>query len=121
MLKVKINRIEPRAYGVNFNLPGLFGQFPDDFPDGQVKYLYLDLECRVTEFPPGIEEMPLAPFPGTLSWRTREPGWVPARRARSRRGHPRFDLKKNRYFPVLLKGALLWSQQLTRSEAAMAK
>ena len=43
VLKVKINRIEPRAYGVNFNLPGLFGQFPDDFPDGQVKYLYLDL------------------------------------------------------------------------------
>lgn len=35
VLKVKIQRIVPRAYGTNFNIPGMFGQFPKDFPDGQ--------------------------------------------------------------------------------------
>jgi Acetamidase/Formamidase family len=43
VLKVKINKIVPRAYAMNFNVPGMFGQFPDRFPEGQVKYFYLDL------------------------------------------------------------------------------
>ena len=65
VLKVRINKIVPRAYGTNFNVPGMFGQFPTKFPDGQVKYFYLDLERKVAEFAPGIE-IPLAPFPGIL-------------------------------------------------------
>src|SRR5262245_57588190 len=43
VLKVRINRIVPRAYASNFNVPGMFGQFPNVFKDGQVKYMYLDL------------------------------------------------------------------------------
>ena len=43
VLKVRINKIVPRAYGTNFNVPGMFGQFPGKFPEGQVKYFYLDL------------------------------------------------------------------------------
>ena len=46
VLKVRINKIVPRAYGTNFNVPGMFGQFPGKFPDGQVKYFYLDLERK---------------------------------------------------------------------------
>ncbi len=42
VLKVKIDKIVPRSYGANFNVPGMFGQFPDRFPEGQVKYFYLD-------------------------------------------------------------------------------
>lgn len=65
VLKVHINKIVPRSYGANFNVPGMFGEFPSKFPDGQVKYFYLDLDRKVAEFAPGIE-IPLAPFPGTL-------------------------------------------------------
>ncbi|MGB9050888.1 MAG: acetamidase/formamidase family protein, partial [Pseudolabrys sp.] len=41
-LQIKIQKIVPRPWGANFNVPGLFGQFPSRFPDGQVKYFYLD-------------------------------------------------------------------------------
>src|SRR6516225_41021 len=65
VLQIKINKIVARPWGANFNVPGLFGQFPKEFPDGQVKYFYLDWERKVAEFGPGIE-IPLRPFPGTL-------------------------------------------------------
>ena len=54
VLKVRLNKIVPRAYATNFNVPGMFGQFPKDYQDGQVKYLYLDLVRKVTEFLPGV-------------------------------------------------------------------
>ena len=47
VLKVRINKIVPRAYATNFNVPGMFGQFPKEFADGQVKYFYLDCERRM--------------------------------------------------------------------------
>src|SRR5262249_30674812 len=62
VLKVKINKIVPRAYASNFNVPGMFGQFPKEFPDGQVRYMYLDLDKMQTEFIPGVV-VPLRPFP----------------------------------------------------------
>src|SRR5438445_7906391 len=54
VLKVKINKIVPRAYAANFNVPGMFGEFPSLYPDGQVKYVYLDLDRKVAEFLPGV-------------------------------------------------------------------
>ena len=36
VLKVTIQKIVPRAYATNFNVPGMFGQFPGQFKDGQV-------------------------------------------------------------------------------------
>ena len=44
VLKVTLNKIVPRSYATNFNVPGMFGQFPSVYQDGQVKYLYLDLD-----------------------------------------------------------------------------
>ena len=40
VLKIHIERIVPRTYGANWNLPGELGlgQFPDRCPDGQVRY-----------------------------------------------------------------------------------
>ena len=73
VLKVRINKIVPRAYATNFNVPGMFGEFPSKFPEGQVKYFYLDLERKVAEFAPGIE-IPLAPFPGTIGVARAESG-----------------------------------------------
>ncbi len=111
VLKVRINKIVPRAYGTNFNVPGMFGEFPGKFPDGQVKYFYLDLDRRIAEFAPGIE-IPLAPFPGILGVARAEPGQYssvpPGRYAGN------LDIRDETegsalYVPVFVKGALLWT------------
>jgi acetamidase/formamidase len=111
VLKISINRIVPRAYATNFNVPGMFGQFPDKFPDGQVKYFYLDLERKVTEFAPGIE-IPLAPFPGTLGVARAEPGQYSSVPPGPYAGN--IDVREltegaSLYVPVFVKGALLWT------------
>ena len=92
VLKVTLNKIVPRAYATNFNVPGMFGEFPNVYQDGQVKYLYLDLDTMTTEFLPGVV-LPIRPFPGTLARRPQ--GARPlferaARRVCREHGHPRF-------------------------------
>jgi acetamidase/formamidase len=111
VLKVRINRIVPRAYATNFNVPGMFGQFPDRFPEGQVKYFYLDLERKVAEFAPGIE-IPLAPFPGTIGVARAEPGQyssVPPGRYAGNLDIRDMTEGTALYVPVFVKGALLWT------------
>lgn len=111
VLKVKLNRIVPRAYGVNFNVPGMFGQFPKDFQDGQVKFLYLDLVRNVAEFLPGIE-IPLKPFPGTLGVARAAPGRyssVPPGEYGGNMDIRDFVEGTTLFVPVHVKGALLWS------------
>ena len=111
VLKVKLNRIVPRAYGTNFNIPGMFGQFPKDFQDGQVKYLYLDTVRKVAEFGPGIE-IPLKPFPGTIGVARAEPGQYTSVLPGEFGGNMDIrDLSEGTtlYLPVWVKGALFWS------------
>lgn len=111
VLKVRINKIVPRAYGTNFNVPGMFGEFPSKFPEGQVKYFYLDLERKVAEFAPGIE-IPLAPFPGTLGVARAEPGQyssVPPGRYAGNIDVRDLTEGATLYVPVFVKGALLWT------------
>src|SRR5437868_7306857 len=111
VLKVKINKIVPRAYATNFNVPGLFGEFPDRFPEGQVKYFYLDLERKVAEFAPGIE-IPLAPFPGTTGVARAESGQyssVPPGRYGGNMDVRDLTEGTALYVPVCVKGALLWT------------
>lgn len=111
VLKVKIQRIVPRAYGTNFNIPGMFGQFPKDFPDGQVKYLYLDTDHMVAEFLPGVH-IPLRPFPGTIGVARAEPGrysTVPPGEYGGNMDIRELSEGATLYVPVWVKGALLWS------------
>ena len=111
VLKVRLNKIVPRAYGTNFNVPGMFGQFPKEYQDGQVKYLYLDWERRVTEFLPGVY-IPLRPFPGTLGVARKEPGrysTVPPGEFAGNMDIRDFVEGTTLYVPVHVKGALLWS------------
>ena len=111
VLKIKINRIVPRAYGTNFNVPGMFGQFPKDYPDGQVKYLYLDLDRKVIEFLPGVF-IPLAPFPGTIGVARKEPGRYSSVPPGEFAGNMDIrDLVEGTtlYVPVQVPGALLWT------------
>ena len=111
VLKVRINKIVPRAYGTNFNVPGMFGQFPGKFPEGQVKYFYLDLDRKIAEFAPGIE-IPLAPFPGTIGVARAEPGQyssVPPGRYAGNLDVRDLTEGAALYVPVFVKGALLWT------------
>jgi acetamidase/formamidase len=111
VLRVRYNKIVPRAYATNFNVPGMFGEFPDKFPDGQVKYFYLDLERKVTEFAPGIM-IPLRPFPGTTGVARAEPGQyssVPPGRFAGNLDINEMVEGTSLYVPVFVKGALLWS------------
>src|SRR5215468_4999220 len=111
VLKVTINKIVPRAYATNFNVPGMFGQFPTVFTDGQVKYLYLDLDKMQTEFLPGIV-IPLRPFPGTLGVARKEPGRyssVPPGEYAGNMDIRDFVTGTSLYVPVHVAGALLWS------------
>jgi acetamidase/formamidase len=111
VLKVHLNKIVPRAYATNFNVPGMFGQFPNVYTDGQVKYLYLDLDRMVTEFLPGVW-IPLKPFPGTLGVARKEPGQyssVPPGEYAGNMDIRDFVAGTTLYVPVHVKGALLWS------------
>jgi acetamidase/formamidase len=111
LLKVQINKIVPRAYGTNFNVPGMFGQFPKEFQDGQVKYFYLDWDRKVAEFAPGIE-IPLRPFPGTLGVAREEPGQystVPPGPYAGNMDIRDLTVGTALYVPVFVPGALLWT------------
>jgi acetamidase/formamidase len=110
-LRIKIQKIVPRPWGANFNIPGMFGQFPKDFPDGQVKYFYLDGDRKIAEFAPGIE-IPLRPFPGTLGVARAEPGRYNAVPPGPYAGNlDNRDLVEGTtlYVPVFVRGALVWT------------
>src|SRR6266480_6799699 len=111
VLKVTLNKIVPRAYATNFNVPGLFGQFPTLYADGQVKYLYLDLDKMTTEFLPGVV-IPLKPFPGTTAVARKEPGrysTVPPGEFAGNMDIRDFVVGTSLYVPVHVPGALLWT------------
>ena len=111
VLKVTLNKIVPRAYATNFNVPGMFGQFPTVYSDGQVKYLYLDLDKMTTEFLPGVV-LPLRPFPGTIGVARKEPGRYTSVPPGEYAGN--MDIRDlvagtSLYVPVYVPGALLWT------------
>jgi acetamidase/formamidase len=67
VLEVRYKRIRPFDWGATFNNPGSLGTglLAQDFPEGQVKYLKLDLPNMTAEFNRDIH-VPLKPFQGTL-------------------------------------------------------
>jgi acetamidase/formamidase len=70
VLEIRILKIVPKAFGVNFNLPGTefptIGALASETPEGYVKFMNLDLQKMQTEFKPGIM-VDLKPFPGTIA------------------------------------------------------
>src|SRR6266700_3829420 len=111
VLKVHINKIVPRSYGVIMNYPGIAGQFPKEFPEGRVRYVYLDWDNKVAEFLPGVF-VPLRPFPGILGVARAEPGrysTVPPGRYGGNLDLRELTAGSTLYLPVFVKGALLWA------------
>jgi acetamidase/formamidase len=112
-LKIRIERIVPRIYGANWNLPGELGlgQFPEHFPAGQVRYFYFDLSRASTQFAPGVQ-VPLRPFPGVIGVARAEPGRYSTVPPGPFGGN--MDVREmiegtTVYLPVFVEGALLWS------------
>ena len=67
VLEVRYKRLRPFPWAAVFNNPGALGTglLAADFPQGQIKYVDLDLKKMQTEFAPNIN-VPLQPFQGTL-------------------------------------------------------
>ena len=113
VLKIHINRIVPRPYGANWNLPGplKLGQFPDVFTEPQVKWFFLDMKRSMTEFLPGIQ-IPVRPFPGILGVARAETGkysTVPPGPFGGNMDVRELVQGTTLYLPVFIDGALLWS------------
>jgi acetamidase/formamidase len=110
VLKVHINKIVPRAYGMNVNYPGIAGLFPKEFPEGQIRLVYLDWDRKVAEFLPGVF-VPVRPFPGIVGVARAEPGrysTVPPGRYAGNLDLRELTAGTSLYVPVFVKGALLW-------------
>lgn len=67
VLEVRIEKLAPAGCGVNYHYPGRMsiGGLPEDFPEGQVKTLQLDVQRMETTFAPGVV-IPLRPFMGVM-------------------------------------------------------
>ena len=70
VLEIRCQHIRPYEWGAVFNNPGSLGTglLAQDFPQGQIKYVDLDLAAMQGKFLPNIS-VPLKPFPGTLGVR----------------------------------------------------
>ena len=70
VMEIKIVRIVPKPFAINFNLPGkdfpTIGALAPEMPDGFIKFFTMDVKKRQAEFKPGIT-LDLRPFPGTLA------------------------------------------------------
>ena len=111
VLAVRINKIVPRPYGMNVNYPGVAGLFPKEFPDGQIRLVYLDWDKKVAEFLPGVI-VPLRPFPGVLGVARAEPGrysTVPPGRYAGNMDIRELTAGTTLHVPVFVKGGLLWA------------
>ena len=128
-MEIRIKKIVPKAFATNFHLPGsqfpTVGQLAPEFPQGFVRYYYLDWDKRQAEFKPGIR-IDLQPFPGTFAVGVdpNEPApkaGPPTKDAKGRTSTLRpwkngsnMDLNELQegstlYIPVFLKGGLIWT------------
>jgi acetamidase/formamidase len=67
VIEIRYRRLRPEAWGAVFNNPTALGTglLPQDFSEGQIKYVDLDLAKMEGKFAPDIT-IPLTPFQGTL-------------------------------------------------------
>jgi acetamidase/formamidase len=128
VLEIRILKIVPKSFGINFNLPGkefpTIGALASEMPDGFVKYFSLDVAKKQAEFKPGIT-LDLQPFPGILAvgidpddpsprkGGAKDPT-APVSTLRPWKNGSNMDLNELQqgsilYVPVFLKGGLIWT------------
>ena len=128
VLEVRILRIEPKPFAVNFNLPGkdfpTIGALASEMPEGFIRFFNLDLQKRTAEFKPGIT-LDLQPFPGTFAvgidpndpsprkGGVKDP-MAPVSTLRPWKNGSNLDINEMQegstiFIPVFLKGGLIWT------------
>lgn len=67
MLSIRFLKLTPFDWGANFNNPAELktGALPEEFREGQLKFLEIDVPRKVARFSPSIT-LPLGPFQGTF-------------------------------------------------------
>jgi acetamidase/formamidase len=77
VLQVDIVKLTPRPYAVTYNMPGNFkvGSLPEDFPEGQLKFLTIDLKKKTAKFNDNIT-LPMRPFLGIMAVAPAQDGHV---------------------------------------------
>src|SRR5215510_7470091 len=67
VLEIRYKKLQPFTWGAVFNNPGSLGTglLPQDYEQGQIKYMDLDLRAMKANFATDIN-VPLKPFQGTL-------------------------------------------------------
>jgi acetamidase/formamidase len=67
VLEIRYRRLRPVSWGAVFNNPAALGTglLPQDFQQGQIKYVDFDLAAMRGKFAPDID-IPLSPFQGTF-------------------------------------------------------
>jgi acetamidase/formamidase len=129
VMEVRILRIVPKPFAINFNLPGkefpTIGALASEMPDGFIKFFTLDVGKRRTEFKSGIT-VDLQPFPGTLAvgidpndpaprkGGVKDDPMAAVSTLRPWKNGSNMDLNELQagstvYIPVFLKGGLIWT------------
>ena len=129
VLEVRIRKIVPKPFGVNFNLPGkdfpTIGALAPEMPDGFVRFMRFDMKTRTAEFKPGIT-IDLKPFPGTLAvgidpndpsprkGGVKDNPMAPVSTLRPWKNGSNMDINELQagstvFLPVFLKGGLIWT------------
>jgi acetamidase/formamidase len=128
VMEIRILKIVPKAFGVNFSLPGkdfpTVGALAPEMPNGFLKYFYLDWDKRQAEFKPGVV-IDLQPIPGTLAVgidpkdpSPRKGGstdpMAPVSTLRPWKNGSNMDINELQegttiFIPVFLKGGLVWT------------
>jgi acetamidase/formamidase len=129
VMEIRILRIVPKNFGINFNLPGkefpTIGALAAEMPDGFIKFFALAPGKRTVDFKPGVT-IDLAPFPGTLAvgidpndpsprkGGVKDDPMAPVSTLRPWKNGSNMDLNELQagstiYIPVFLKGGLIWT------------
>ncbi|MGZ8157121.1 MAG: acetamidase/formamidase family protein, partial [Burkholderiales bacterium] len=129
VLEIRILRIEPKPFAVNFNLPGkefpTIGALASEMPDGFIRFFTLDLQKRTAEFKPGVT-LDLQPFPGTFAvgidpndpaprkGGVKDDPMAPVSTLRPWKNGSNMDINELQegttiFIPVFLKGGLIWT------------
>jgi acetamidase/formamidase len=128
VLEIRILKIVPKNFGINFNLPGkefpTIGALASEMPDGFVKFFKIDPNKKSVEFKPGVE-IDLQPFPGTLAvgidpndpsprkGGVKDDPMAPVSTLRPWKNGSNMDVNELQegstvFIPVFLKGGLIW-------------
>ena len=128
-LEIRILRIVPKSFAVNFNLPGkdfpTIGALAGEMPEGFVRFFQIDPDRKSIQFKPGIE-IELQPFPGTFAvgidpndpsprkGGVKDDPLAPVSTLRPWKNGSNMDVNELQegstlFIPVFLKGALIWT------------